>query len=96
MREGELTDKFLMEVAHSVGSKWEELGIALDLDFGTIRSVVGADSGRPEHMRAFYVLQEWKYRAAEGFTYGRLASALEEVGLNRCAQGHCYTSGHED
>ena len=94
MREGHITDKFLMEVSHSVCSKWEELGIALDLDFGTIRSVVGGtgDGSRPEHMRAFYVLQEWKRRAADGFTFARLASALEEAGLTSCAQQHCYAS----
>ena len=92
MRQGEMSDKFLMGVAHSVGSKWEELGVALNLDFGTIRSVVGADDGRPEHMRAFYMLQEWKRRAAEGFTFVTLATALEEAGLNSSAQRHCYVN----
>lgn len=99
MREGRIGDKsdrFLMEVAHSIGPKWEEVGVALELDFDTVKSVVGSsDNGVPEHLKAFHVLQEWKRRAAFGFTFTRLASALEEAGLRSCAQRHCYEQHSE-
>ncbi len=81
-----------MKVARTVGAKWEEMGVALGLDFGTIKSTVSDVGGRPEHMKAFYVLQEWKGRACEEFTYAKLASALEEAGMHSCAQIHCYCS----
>lgn len=103
VKEGRLGgDKFLMDVARGIGPKWEEVGIALGLDFGTIKSAVSDDSNRPEHMKAFYVLQEWKHRACDEFTHARLASALEEAGMHTCAQTHCYYSSglidhtHED
>ena len=100
VKEGALGgDKFLMEVARAVGPKWEELGIALGLDFGTIKSTVSDVGSKPEHMKAFYILQEWKCRACNNFTYTTLASALEEAGLQSCAQRYCYTNpglGNED
>ena len=100
VREGQIGDKsdrFLMEVAHSVGPKWEEVGVALDLDFDTVTSVIGSrDGGASEHLKAFHMLQEWKKRAALDFTFTRLASALEEAGLNSCAQRHCYMEHSEN
>ena len=69
-------------------SKWEEVGVALELDFATIQSVVG--EGQTEHMKAFHVLQEWKRVAADRLTFERLATALEDAGLNSCAYDHCY------
>ncbi len=97
VKEGQLDgDRLLMEVARAVGPKWEELGIALGLDFGTLKSAVIDSGGRPEHMKAFYALQEWKHRACDDFTYGRLASALEEAGLHSCAQSYCYYQAEAD
>ena len=100
VREGQIGDKsdrFLMEVAHSVGPKWVEVGVALELDFDTVTSVIGSrDGGALEHLKAFHMLQEWKRRAALDFTFTRLASALEEAGLNSCAQRHCYTEHHSE
>ena len=100
VREGQIGDKsdrFLMEVARSVGPKWEEVGVALDLDFVTVTSVIGSrDEGASEHLKAFHMLQEWKRRAALDFTFTRLATALEEAGLNSCAQRHCYVEQHSE
>ena len=85
-------DKFLMDIAHDIGNKWEEVGVTLGVDYKVLRSVVGSETTKAEHMRAFYMLQEWKGRAAEKFTYKALASALEVAGLNTCARDHCYIS----
>ena len=93
---GDKSDRFLMEVAHGIGPKWEEVGVALELDYDTVNSVVGSsDSGKPEHLKAFHMLQEWKRRAAFEFSFTRLAAALEEAGLSSCAQQHCYEQ-HSD
>ena len=89
--DGYMTDKLLLQIAKSVGSKYEELGIALGLQSVTVSSVAGvAGEGRPEHMKAFYVLQEWKRVATENFTFETLIAALEEAGLNSCARETCY------
>lgn len=100
VREGQIgnkSDRFLMEVARSVGPKWEEVGVALELDFDTVTSVIGSrEGGASEHLKAFHMLQEWKRRAALDFTFTRLATALEEAGLNSCAQRHCYVEQHSE
>lgn len=93
IKEGRIdNDKFLMDIAHEIGGKWEEVGVALGVDFKVLRSVVGSETGKPDHMKAFYMLQEWKSRAAENCTYKFLAAALEGGGLNTCAQQYCYIS----
>ena len=84
------SDKVLMEIAREIGGKWEEVGVALDIDFKVLKSVVASETAKVDHMKAFYMLQEWKGRAADQFTYKTLASALEEAGLNTCAQMFCY------
>ena len=86
----DISDQLLMKIAKHIGSKWEEVGVALELDFATIVSVAG--EGQTEHMKAFHVLQEWKRVAAERLTFGHLATALEEAGLKSCAYEHCYSS----
>ena len=86
------SDKVLMEIAREIGGKWEEVGVALDIDFKVLRSVVASEIAKADHMKAFYMLQEWKGRAADRFTYQTLASALEEAGLNTCAQYFCYSN----
>lgn len=79
-----------MEIAREIGGKWEEVGVALDVDFKVLKSVVASETAKVDHMKAFYMLQEWKGRAADRFTYKTLALALEEAGLNTCAQTFCY------
>ena len=92
LREGKIKgDKILMDIAWEIGGKWEEVGIALDVDFKVLRSVIASETAKADHMKAFYMLQEWRGRAAERFTYSTLASALESTGLNTCAREHCYS-----
>lgn len=84
-------DKLLMAVSWEVGEKWEELGVALGLEYKVVQSVQSNAVQRPDHMKAFHMLQEWKNRSAFKATYTALAEALEGCGLNSCAQKHCYT-----
>ena len=40
LKEGKIeSDKLLMEIAREIGGKWEEVGVALDIDFKVLRSV---------------------------------------------------------
>lgn len=82
--------KFLMDVAWEVGDRWEELGVGLGLEYKVLQSVVGSQTGKPDHMKAFYMLCEWKSRAGFKATYDTLADALEGTGLNSCAEKYCY------
>ena len=90
--EGEAADeKRLMDIAWEVGGKWEELGVALGLEYKILQSAV---EGSKPHMKAFHMLREWRQRFASKSTYATLAAALEESGLNSCAQKYCYRSAH--
>jgi hypothetical protein len=92
VKEGRISgDKFLMDVAWEVGEKWEELGVALEVGYKVLQSVVGSQAGKPTHMKAFYMLCEWRSRAGGRATYAALAGALEESGLNSCAEEYCYS-----
>lgn len=93
LKEGKIAggDKFLMDLAREIGGKWEEVGVALGVGFKALKSVMSSEGAKSDHMKAFYMLQEWSDRAAENFTYEMLASALESAGLNTCAHEHCYT-----
>lgn len=91
MKQGDVTgDKLLMDVAWEVGGKWEELGVNLGLDYMVVQNAVSSAGGKPDHMKAFYILQEWKKRNVFKATHRALAKALEESGLNSCAQKYCY------
>ena len=88
VRESEITDKALLGVATGCGTKYMELGISLGLDYQSIANRISRLEGKAaEHLKAFEVLQEWKSRGA---SYGALARALEEIGLNNVASKHCY------
>lgn len=85
-------DKVLLDVAKEVSDKWNEVGISLGIGFKTLQSMIGSlGMGVPDHRKAFMMLQEWKSRAADGYTHQNLAYALEENGLNSCALKYCYT-----
>lgn len=86
--DSEITDKVLMSISHKCGSKFMELGISLGLDYQIIANRISRLEGRPEHLKAFEVLQEWK---ARGASFGVLAEALEGIGMNGTASQHCYT-----
>ena len=85
-------DKVLLAVAMEVSDKWSEVGVSLGIGYKILQSTIGnLGTSAPDHRKAFLMLQEWKSRAAESFTYNTLASALEENGLNSCALKFCYT-----
>ena len=83
-----------MSVSQRCGCKFMELGISLGLDYETVSNRISRLEGRrPEHLKAFEVLQEWKARQGAGSGgYSELARALEDVGLHGVALKHCYTS----
>ena len=90
-KEGRISgERILMDVAWEVGDKWEELGVVLGLEYKVLQSVVGSQVGKPGHMKAFYMLCEWKSRSGSRATYATLVEALEESGLNSCAEKYCY------
>ncbi len=97
LKEGKITggEKFLLAVARGVGGKWEEVGIALEVEYNALMSTVTSRPAGPEHMRAFDMLRKWREQVAEGFTYRNLASALESASLKTCSREHCYTSSEE-
>ena len=88
MRDSEITDKVLMSISHKCGCKFMELGISLGLDYQAIANRVSRLEGKPEHLKAFEVLQEWKARGAD---CEALAAALEGIGMNGIALKYCYT-----
>ena len=77
-----------MSISHKSGCKFMELGIGLGLDYQAIANRVSRLEGKPEHLKAFEVLQEWK---ARGGSYGELAEALEGIGMRSMALKYCYT-----
>ena len=87
-------DKVLLDIAWEVGDKWEEVGVALGLDYMVLKNVISSEPERPD-MKAFHMLHEWKRRIPEQ-TYGMLASALEGTGLNTCAKKYCYSQTSEN
>ncbi len=91
LKKGEITDgeRFLLSIARKIGGKWQEVGISLGIEINVLTSVVGSKAAE-DHMKAFHMLLEWRSRAPDGFTYGNLASALEDAGLDKCARNHCY------
>ncbi len=97
LKEGKITggDKFILAVARGVEGKWEEVGIALEVEYNALMSTVTSRPSGPDHMRAFDMLRKWREQAVEGFTYRNLASALESARLKTCSHEHCYTSSEE-
>ena len=87
IRRDDISDKILMDISHKASYKYLEVGIQLGLTYSTIQNTVG---GSREHLKTFHVLQEWKARAANEFTFSKLAHALEQVGLISLAQEFCY------
>ena len=85
-----------MDVAREICDKWEEVGIALAIDYKVLKSVIGGEAAKADHTKAFHMLQEWKSRAGEDFTYEVLSSALEDCGLSSCAQQYCYSAYTEN
>lgn len=84
------SEKVLMDVAHEISSKWEEVGIYLGLTSKEIRNELSSESAQSLNRKAFHMLLVWKEKAEDDFTYATLAKALEAAGLNTCAKTYCY------
>ncbi len=91
IRTDPISDKRLLDISRAASSKYIDLGIRLELSYNEIQSVVGGvGANKSEHLKAFYVLQEWKERAGLAFNFGVLSKALENTGLASTAQHFCY------
>ena len=84
------SDKELMEIAYSIGSSWEEIGIQLGLSYASLQGISATYSAQGVNMMAFHMLQQWKQQATNGCSHQELSTALEEAGLNRAARKLCY------
>ncbi len=90
-RDDDINDQTLLDISQAACSKYMDLGIRLGLPYTVITSTIGGvGSIKPEHLKMFYVLQEWKGRAANKFTFDVLSEALEDVGLASVAHNFCY------
>lgn len=79
-----------MKIGWEIGDQWEEVGVALNIDYKVLNGKIGNDMKSPSHLKAFHMLQEWKSRAGGSLSYSTLATALEASGLNTCAGTQCY------
>ena len=75
---------------------WNEVGIQLGLPYKVVESVCGQMGSHSGHMKGFHILQEWKNRSGDDFTYHHLARALEECGLTSIARKYCYNASYQD
>ena len=83
-------DRYLIGIARDIADNWHEVSIELGLPESVVNSVVGAIGTSPDHMKSYHMLQEWKHRASDDFTYQNLALALEKSGLSTVAKKYCY------
>ncbi len=67
-----------------------DVGVELGMNFMDLDSTIKDNRNIEHHHRPMVMFQKWKSKAGDSFTYATLASALEEVGLDTCAQTHCY------
>lgn len=94
-RHGDIDERMLLSIADAVGSKYTELGVELSVPYKWIQSNVENRPGMSkDNLKAMRVLDEWKSRAGEKFTYSELARALETdvVGLRSVAAKFCYST----
>ena len=80
-------DQVLMKIGRELGVKWMDVGVALGMNFMDLKNTIKDNHNIEHHLKMF---QKWKSKAGDSFMYATLASALEEVGLDTCAQTHCY------
>lgn len=90
IRRANVDDATLMKIARDVGPKWEEVGVVLGADHTTLMNEIPNETNKGEHMKAFRMLQLCRSRGAEGFTYEKIAAALEDCGLRSTARKYCY------
>ncbi len=83
-------DRVLRKLSQELGDKWMDVGIELGLKYDDLKNTIEDDPKIPHKRKPMDMLQTWKKSAGDDFTYQTLATALENVGLNTCAQTHCY------
>ncbi len=79
-----------MKIGRELGDQWMDVGVALGTKFMDLKNTIENNPKIKHHLKPMEMLQKWQSKAGDSFTYATLASALEEVGLNTCAQTHCY------
>ncbi|XP_064387308.1 uncharacterized protein LOC135335654 isoform X5 [Halichondria panicea] len=83
-------EQVLMKIGRELGDQWMDVGVALGMKFMDLKNTIENNPKIKHHLKPMEMLQKWQSKAGDSFTYATLASALEEVGLNTCAQTHCY------
>ena len=83
-------DQVLMKIGRKLGVKWMDVGVELGMKYEDLKNTIKDDHNIEHHLKPMDMFQKWKSKAGDSFTYATLASALEEVGLDTCAQTHCY------
>ena len=89
-------DRLLMSIAKDMADHWHEVSIQLGLPNTVVESIIGQFGSDSGHMKGFKLLQEWKRRASDDFTYHNLALALEESGLISIAKKYCYDAAAQN
>lgn len=81
-----------MAISKETCSEYTELGLQLGLEYNDIQNALSTAKNNSLHLKTFCILQEWKKRAGNDFTFTVLARALENenVGLATVAQKFCY------
>ena len=83
-------EQVLMKIGRELGNQWIDVGVALGMGYQDLKNTIDDNPKIAHHLKPMEMFQKWKSKAGDSFTYATLASALEEVGLDRCAQTHCY------
>ena len=79
-----LTEKELMSLSKTITSRWESLGIQLDMRYSSLESIRNNNVQLPSpDQKAFNMLMQWH---DNGGIRSQLISALKEEGLNRVAE----------
>ncbi len=61
-----------------------DVGVELGMEYKDLKNTIENNPKIQHHLQPMEMLQKWRSKAGDSFTYATLASALEEVGLNTC------------
>ena len=86
-------DQVLMKIGRELGDKWMDVGVALGMKYKDLKNTIEDNPRIPHHLKPMEMFQMWQSKAGDSFTYATLATALEEVALDTCAQTNCYEQG---
>ena len=87
------SDQVFMKIGNELGDKWMNVGVALGMKYKDLKNTIKDDHNIEHHLKPMEMFQMWKSKAGDSCTYATLATALEEVGLDTCAQTYCYEQG---